>query len=262
SVITTPVSGPLNGQLVLSADGGFEYTPDSGAQSDSFIYEVTDGTDTAQANVFITITAAQNSAPIAGDDTFEVVEGNSLTIAAPGLLQNDSDADGDPLTVSVTPVVDAGNGSLTLFDDGSFNYTPNAGATGDSFVYQISDGTATTQATVTITVVPQQQQNSPPIAVADSFTVARNSSDLFLNLTGNDLDDDGNLKDASGNVSSDQIIPGSTTTTRRGTLTVTDNGVLYTPRTNFRGTDTFSYQVADQQGALSDSVTVTITVTR
>jgi hypothetical protein len=116
---------------------------------------------------------------------------------------------------------------------------------------------------VVITINPEQNQNTAPVAVADTITTVRNSSDVFIDLTSNDYDSDGNLKNSAGNVLAGQInLDSGTSTTRRGTLTVVDNGVLYTPRRNFRGTDTFTYSVNDQQGLASNSVTVTIIVNR
>jgi hypothetical protein len=63
-----------------------------------------------------------NQAPIAGDDAYATAENTKLTIAAPGVLGNDTDADGDPLRATV--VSGPAHGSLTLNDDGSFAYTP------------------------------------------------------------------------------------------------------------------------------------------
>ena len=87
------------------------------------------------------------------DDAYSVVGGQTLTVdAAAGVLDNDTDDDGDALT-AVGPVGPA-HGQLTLNADGSFTYTPDAGYTGaDSFTYRADDGLAQSPpATVTITV--------------------------------------------------------------------------------------------------------------
>jgi LPXTG-motif cell wall-anchored protein len=90
-----------------------------------------------------------NQVPIAVDDAYTT----PLVVPAPGVLSNDSDPDGDPLTAAVASR--AANGTLILNGDGSFTYTPNPGFVGtDSFTYTASDGEATSNpATVTITVV-------------------------------------------------------------------------------------------------------------
>jgi hypothetical protein len=94
-----------------------------------------------------------NTAPVAADDLYSVDQDTVLTVNAPGVLANDIDADGDPLTaVGGTGVL---NGSLTLNADGSFTYTPDAGFTGtDSFIYVARDTfpAESNEATVTIDV--------------------------------------------------------------------------------------------------------------
>ena len=79
-----------------------------------------------------------------------VLAQQSLEIAAPGVLDNDSDADGDALTVMLEELPE--RGSIDLSDDGSFLYTPEPGFTGtDRFTYAVSDGSALSIATVIIT---------------------------------------------------------------------------------------------------------------
>ena len=96
-----------------------------------------------------------------------------------------------------------------------------------------------------------------------SATVQRNSAAAFINLTDNDSDVDGNLKDGLGNVAPGQInITTGSKTTRGGTVTVLTNGVNYTPKKNFRGTDTFNYIVSDLDGAPSNEVTVRVNVVK
>lgn len=104
----------------------------------------------------VTVTAAppQNQAPVAQNDAYQTPGGGQpLTVPAPGVLENDSDPDSDPL--SAQGASDPALGSVLLGADGSFTYTPDAGASGtDTFTYEASDGLATSQATVTITINP------------------------------------------------------------------------------------------------------------
>lgn len=90
--------------------------------------------------------------PVAVDDAYDVDEGETLTVdAAAGVLSNDSDADGDPLTATVG--TDVSSGSLTLNADGSFEYVHDGSeGASDSFTYTVSDGSNTDVGTVTITV--------------------------------------------------------------------------------------------------------------
>ena len=96
-------------------------------------------------------------APTSADDAYSLDQRTTLTVdAVGGVLANDSDVDGDPLSASV--VSGPANGSLALNADGSFSYTPNASFSGtDSFVYAAGDGSATSQSTVTLTVNPVAQ---------------------------------------------------------------------------------------------------------
>jgi CSLREA domain-containing protein len=97
-----------------------------------------------------------NQPPMAVDDSYSVAPGGSLYVGAPGVLSNDSDPDGDPLTA----VLNAGpsNGTVQLNSDGSFSYSPNVGFSGtDSFTYKANDGALNSNiATVTIEVLAEE----------------------------------------------------------------------------------------------------------
>jgi hypothetical protein len=98
-----------------------------------------------------------------------------LNVSAAGVLSNDSDADGD--TLSVSQHTDPANGSVVVNTDGSLTYTPDPGFTGtDSFTYQASDGTILSNvATVTVTV---SAPSTDEIYVADiSFDSKRGNRD-------------------------------------------------------------------------------------
>src|SRR5690606_17019837 len=139
-------------------------------------YLVSDGTaESAVATVTINVEPA-NDAPIVGDDAYTVAEDETLVVGGGqglvtlpgGLLDNDSDPDGDPLTVSL--VTGPQHGSLTLNEDGTFSYTPHENFFGtDTFTYVASDGTATSgEATVTIEVTAV---NDAPIVGDDEYAI-------------------------------------------------------------------------------------------
>ncbi|MCH8292918.1 tandem-95 repeat protein [Candidatus Poribacteria bacterium] len=148
------VSGPSSGSLSGTAPN-LTYTPNLHFNgSDSLTFKANDGiADSNLATVSITVISV-NDAPVAVDDADSVDEDNILTVAAPGVLTNDTDVDGDALTA--VWVSGPANGTLTLNADGSFTYTPNANFNGtDSFTYKANDGALESNvATLAITVHP------------------------------------------------------------------------------------------------------------
>src|SRR5690606_22389668 len=135
-----------------------------------FTYKAKDGTSTSAATT-VTITveevvAPPNNAPKAFDDAVSTVAGEAMTVAAPGVLGNDKDLDGDRLTA--TRVSSPLNGTVVLRADGSLTYTPEKGFAGkDQFTYTASDGTDTSApATVTVTVKPAGGADGGPLTSA------------------------------------------------------------------------------------------------
>ncbi|NQU26585.1 MAG: tandem-95 repeat protein [Candidatus Nealsonbacteria bacterium] len=147
------VFGPYRGELTLLSDGSFTYTPNENFHgTDSFTYLADDGlTKSNVATVTITIDPV-NDAPVAADNWLAVQIDTLRTVPAPGVLGNDTDADGDAMTVSM--IASALHGLVALEHDGSFSYRPETGYVGpDRFTYQANDGKADSNvATVEITV--------------------------------------------------------------------------------------------------------------
>jgi uncharacterized repeat protein (TIGR01451 family) len=99
---------------------------------------------------------AANSPPVANPDTYSVNQNTILTLAAPGVLGNDTDPDGD--TLHAVLVTNAAHGNVVLSADGSFTYAPNPGfACTDSFTYKANDGSLDSNA-VTDTIVVNDTQ--------------------------------------------------------------------------------------------------------
>jgi hypothetical protein len=104
------------------------------------------------ASITVQVNAAGNARPVAQNDDYNTSEDTTLSVDAPGVLFNDNDPNGDPMSAVLGS--DVSNGTLSLNFDGSFAYTPNSGFTGsDSFTYTANDaGGASNLATVTIGV--------------------------------------------------------------------------------------------------------------
>ena len=241
--LTATSLGPSYGQIVLNTDGSFSYLPNDGFYGmDSFYYCNTDGFSTS-ATAMVNI--AVLSVPVAVDDTYTVVSGQSLTVTAPGVLANDTNADEMPL--SATLVTAPTNGQLMLNDDGSFSYTPNVGFSGtDSFTYTATDGYFTSApATVSLTIY------SVPVANNDAYTVVSGHT-LTVSAPGvlaNDTNPDGNALSAT-----------LVSSPANGQVTLNlDGSFTYIPNDGFWGMDSFTYTTTDGL-ATSAPATVIITV--
>jgi uncharacterized repeat protein (TIGR02543 family) len=132
-------------------------TPDANSNFEGWSGDCT-GTNpviTVTMDAAKTCTAIFNAKPVAVDDNYTTNENEPLTVPAPGVLGNDTDPEGNPLTVVSN--TQPSNGTVTQNPDGSFTYTPNPDFCGvDSFTYTISDGHGgTATATVTLGVACQ-----------------------------------------------------------------------------------------------------------
>lgn len=245
------VEQPGHGALVTHPEGDFTYRPDANFNgSDRFTYRVSDGAvssnlATAEIGVF-----AQNDAPDAAADTYQVLRGQSLTVAAAqGLLANDSDPDGDSITVEL---VDApAQGQVQVSATGAFVYQPQPGYTGvDRFRYAASDGVARSVAVATINVV--LPGNGAPVAQGENLKTDEDtilSSDAVGLLTANDSDPDG-----------DALAVLLTEGPAHGQLMINGGAFSYTPDADFAGSDQFHYRVSD--GALSSAPVTAIIAVR
>src|SRR5205085_863964 len=128
-----------------------------------------------------------NDPPVANNDSYTVLEAGTLNVAAPGVLANDTDQDGDPITAHLVTGPSHAS-SFTLNADGSFNYVHDGTDTGnDSFTYKANDGSLDSNvATVTINVTAL---NDAPVANNDSFTVLE-AGTVGGNVLTNDTDEE------------------------------------------------------------------------
>ncbi len=189
-----------------------------------------------------------NRPPVARDDAYTTPEDVPLSVAAPGVMVNDSDPDGDAITAML--LTNPTNGTVILNPDGSFRYIPATNFAGlDVFTYKVNDGLLSSlPATVLIKVEPRPDC---PIARDDNYTARKNVT-LTVTLPGvlaNDTDPDNDVLTA--------VLVAATT---NGTLALLPNGSFtYLPNLNFVGVDHFRYQARDASCG-SDEALVTITV--
>lgn len=191
------------------------------------------------ATATIAVVAPANTPPVANSDAYSVNEDNTLTVATPGVLLNDTDADGNPLTASV--VTGPATGTLGLNADGSFTYTPDANVNGPvTFTYRANDGTTNSgNATVTITVNPV---NDPPaFAGAGNQTVLEDAGAQSMTWASS-------MTAGPANESGQQLT---------GFTVSNDNNALFTVQPAITGAGTLTFTPAPDA---SGSATVTVTL--
>ncbi|MEJ2465671.1 MAG: Ig-like domain-containing protein [Candidatus Thiodiazotropha sp.] len=222
------------------------------AGTDSFSYVATDGTgNTAPTTVTVTIT--DNLAPTAVDDSASTDQDLAVVI---DVTANDTDPEGQALTVDGNDLVSVGGGAVDCSAGTSCTYTPAAGFTGaDSFTYTVTDGPNTSApATVDVTVNAIVPPNAIPVAVDDTATTGMNNQ-VIIDVLANDTDAD------AGDVIT--IAAGDAASTQGGTVVcvtgVPNGSCTYTPATGFTGADTFTYTATDGTDT-SAPATVTVTV--
>jgi VCBS repeat-containing protein len=179
----TSVTQAVNGTVVLNASGNAVFTPTSNFTGNgSFNYVVSDGKGGAtSAKVSVVVNPVTvNRSPVANGDSATTKQNQAVTLLATNLLANDTDADGDKLTLS--SVKSAVNGSVVLNASGNPVFTPTANFSGNSsFDYVVSDGKGGT-ATATVKVLV----TNPAIALPDLVTKFAPKSNPAL-PTGKDI---------------------------------------------------------------------------
>ncbi|MFA9388597.1 MAG: Ig-like domain-containing protein [Prolixibacteraceae bacterium] len=285
---STDVTGTY-GKLNWNSDGTYTYTPNSSMSSlavgvsvvEEFTVIVSDGAGgTATSTLRITINGA-NAAPLAVNDTNSTIEtavvSNSSSNSSGTLLNNDSDIDGDALTISLmngnaTKSTSGTYGTLSWNNDGTYTYTPNASmaslAAGQSvqenYTYTVSDGNGGT-ATATLTITINGENAAPVLANDTNLTTETGTikeSDGSGNLLANDTDADGQtltITNINGNSSGTLVSTyGTLVWNADGTYTYTPNSGLDSLAAGENVTEVFTYTATD--GVVSKTATLSITI--
>ena len=239
------VSQTEHGSVEIIEGTSIRYTPaENYYGADSFQYGISDGKGgTATAAVLVSILAV-NDQPVAEDDIAESVDSVAKTEAAATpmtieVLANDSDPDGDPL--SVTEISAPLHGTAELSGD-LVIYTPLPGNYElDTFSYTIIDGHGGSDSA--IVTIRFAQPNQPPQAVDDSARTTRNKG-VNIDVLFNDSDPDG-----------DSLLLVEVTKPANGSVEIRRKGnVKYTPNRQYTGPDAFEYSVSDGKATASARV--------
>ncbi|QHJ11867.1 hypothetical protein FX988_02103 [Paraglaciecola mesophila] len=229
------------GTVSVNGDGDIVYVPPSDFNGPAVItYVVADGTGLFDSTTVSVDVQNVNDLPVATGETATIAEDTTLNL---NVLSNDSDVDGDTLSVAS---VSASVGSVSVGSNGNVIYTPPANYFGPVTVnYTVSDGNGgTDDASISLTVT---SVNDAPVANSDSYGTSEDQS-VTISVLNNDIDVE------SDALSITQISVDAGTLAPNG-----NNTYLYTPADNFNGTATISYSISDGNGGTA-SATSTISV--
>lgn len=252
SAVAETITSANGGMVTINADGTFSYQGATNFNgSDSFSYTVTDGKggfDTADVSLTV---AAINDTPDTQDDVYS---GQEDTPLSGDVLINDSDSDGEGLSVDAQTITTAGGATVSLNSNGTFTYLGALNFNGtDSFTYTARDAAgATSTATVLLAIAAV---NDDPVATSDSF-----AGFMDAVVSGNVLADNGNGVDSDVDGDVLTVQTGTFSTAQGGTVTLNADGTfIYLGADGFYGSDSFDYTVFDGQGA-EDTATVTLEI--
>jgi hypothetical protein len=243
ALLVVQVSQGDNGVVEIGKDADVViYTPNPDFNGDdSFTYTASDGDLDDSGTVYVTVEPV-NDAPRLQDDMVRAALTVSRTIA---VLQNDSDPDaGDTLTLVGVGAPLSGTNSI---DGDLIVYTPTTGISGtvDVFPYDVSDGTETSRAYVRVTV--RDRPNHAPIASDDVATTSEDTP-VTIDVLGGDDDPDG-----------DPLFVAAVGDPPSGATSTDGSVIVYTPDTDFHGSDSFTYTVSDGSASATAAVDVDVT---
>ncbi|MEX3015135.1 cadherin-like domain-containing protein [Gymnodinialimonas hymeniacidonis] len=234
---------PAEGSVVDNGDGTVTFTPAPNFNGPATIsYTVSDGNGGTDEGEAIVSVGAVNDGPVAEDDTATTDEDTPVTI---DVLDNDSDADGDDLTI-ISAVVDPAEGTVDIVND-ELVFTPADDFNGDATItYTIADGNGGTDtADVVVTVNPV---DDAPVTVDDTATTDEDTP-VIIDPLANDSDPDGQ-----------PLVFADTPTSPDGTVEINPDGTItFTPDENFNGETTIDYVAEDPDGNQTPGqITVTV----
>jgi hypothetical protein len=213
SLSISAVTQPSKGGLVDNGNGTYTYTPNANYNgTDSFTYTISDRDGaTSTATVNLTVNAV-NDNPDAVHDIVTARQGTPKTILAAELLANDTDVEGN--TLSLTNVSNAQNGTVALDNNGNVVFTANTNASTASFEYTLSDGNGGTDSAIVSVLVGTtlnggNGKDSLSGTAGDDILNGGNGDDILLGLTGDDiLSGDNGMDNLQGGEGKDRLYGG------------------------------------------------------
>jgi len=289
-------TGPVNGTITVGgseassfsqqdiADGAVQYEHDGSATStDSLTFDLTDAQGAGPTSrSFEVVIGLNNNSPVARDDDAATSEDEVLAVddASNGVLANDEDPNGDPLSVSAvngvsenvgTQIALASGALLTLDGDGTYIYDPNGAfddlaadeSAAEAFSYTVADGRGgDDQATVTITVTGVN--NAPTLETVDGIAVTTEGEEELTtaDLNATDPDDEASALTytLTDGPSQGRIRVGGTEQSTFTQQQLEDGAVTYDHTAGTADDDSFTFDLTDDDGAGPTGRTFAISV--
>jgi hypothetical protein len=241
---------PGNGTADMADDGTVSYTPHAHHNGeDSFVAEVSDGTDTDTITIHVSISPVNDAPEITQGEAAFVSMDEDGSPTPFDLTLNAHDIEEDPLTWEIAEP--PGNGQADVSQQGEVSYTPDANYAGtDQFVVSISDGELTDTVIVNVHI---GVRNDPPV-IAEGDTLTRETDEdqeISFVLDATDADSDALEWDIS-------VAPEHGSAQTSGVSETPEVLVAYTPVKDYNGTDSFVVRVSD--GELSDTITINVVI--
>ena len=225
------IIGFPGGHIQINSDGSYTFTPFSNwnGVTPAITYTTNTG-ETAELKITVT---PDNDAPIAQDDVVLAQEDTEFTSTV-NLTSNDSDPEGDNITVVAGTYTTAQGGTITINADGSYSYQPPQDFNGlDTFEYTISDGEFTDTATLSIFV----QESDDPSKLQNDRGQSEEDHAVTGNVLSNDSDVDDTLTVDTYSVNGQTANAGDSISIEGGTLVINSDGSYsFTPATDWNGT--------------------------
>ncbi|NOR88434.1 MAG: hypothetical protein GQ527_12570, partial [Bacteroidales bacterium] len=211
--------------------------------TDTYSLTVTSSSSTIDINI--------DEPPVANNDTISINATTDIVV-----LSNDTDPDGDIITVTINAQPPAGKGTVSVNGDNSIRFTPDGAQVEDetvSFSYQVCDAASTPYCDIATVYVLYSTVNNPPSLTND---VASTTLDLpvIIDVLDNDSDTDGSLDLSSLSITADPTF---------GIATINGDGTItYQPNPSYEGTDQFTYRICDDGFPLpAECATATVDIT-
>ena len=238
------VNGPRNGTATVNDDQTITYTPNADFNgTDEFSYAASDGELRAEGTVTVSVRPVEDS-PVAADDVAETDEDTPVKI---DVLANDNDVDGDLLMVASASGPE--HGTVTINGDGTISYAPDDDFFGeDSFQYTVTDGEATTTATVTVTI---HSVNDPPTATGQMSDMS-----LIVGGSAGSVDAAPFFQDVDG----DALQFGATSTAVAGVASASVSGSTVTVSAVSEGATQITVTASDGQESATQTFSVLVKV--